>query len=803
MPLNETERRRLHATAPAQLREATVLDPPLDEDGWLRVELDNLPGEAKSCPWMPRLDIEVSPEDAALVAQSDRGNYWVVEWWPQGDLQPHAVGGGSAWFAVNGEPSATLGDVGDFAINEANGDFYERTATGWQLRGSLRGPQGQTGQTGEAGPPNVLSMGSVTVGAPAASITGESPAQQLNLVLPPGTEGQQGIPGKSAYQVWLDAGNVGDVNAYLLSLKGAKGDKGDKGDTGDVGPTGYDTDRIGMVKTWTGRVVPDEYLIADGRQVAESDYPDLTAWAAAEVAAGNTTWAVTGIAPNRNVTLPDLTRRFVYGKNAADVLGTEGGEAAHALTEAELAPHVHGVPRINPAAFYAIGGAATGYAIGDSASGSAGSGVAHNNLPPYILLALIVKVRGVTVSGATLQGAIGPKGDAADPIELDTWHTVGNAATGLGTVYQAAAQYNGFQPVGFKKDLFGRVYFRGVLNGAIAAGVTVFTLPVGYRPPPAYTNGVLLDTIRDQVQGRFTVYPDGRVVADTAVTGWVSLDGLFFEADAAPTTMPVGPRGPAGPAGATAYNLPSARVATTGNIDLAAPGAQIDGVNLASGDLVLVWVQTNKAENGLYTWTAPGAALTRAAAAAVGVTLEAGTGVYVSEGTLLGRRYFFTTTRVTVGTALQFSPPRGVTIDEQAIDGLEGTYMTPTVGVVQNVTRNAAGLLFRVAYTPPVDCWWDVWAKAYVDQETAGYAYAQLQLTMNTADADGRTSEIEIQSGMHSGVVRYLTRRIHRKWKLAAGVAYTCTLQVYVSAAQPTIYRGTGYSQMNSEARVR
>ena len=43
-----------------------------------------------------------------------------------------------------------------------------------------------------------------------------------------------GATGKSAYQVWLDLGNVGTVAEYLNSLKV----KGDKGDTGNQGLPG-------------------------------------------------------------------------------------------------------------------------------------------------------------------------------------------------------------------------------------------------------------------------------------------------------------------------------------------------------------------------------------------------------------------------------------------------------------------------------------------------------------------------------------------------------------------------------------
>lgn len=56
--------------------------------------------------------------------------------------------------------------------------------------------------------------------------------------------GAQGPAGKSAYQIWLDAGNTGTEAQFLASLKGPKGDKGDtgpqgpKGDKGDKGDPG-------------------------------------------------------------------------------------------------------------------------------------------------------------------------------------------------------------------------------------------------------------------------------------------------------------------------------------------------------------------------------------------------------------------------------------------------------------------------------------------------------------------------------------------------------------------------------------
>jgi hypothetical protein len=55
--------------------------------------------------------------------------------------------------------------------------------------------------------------------------------------------GPKGDDGKSAYQIWLDAGHRGSESDYLASLKGETGPAGKKGDTGNTGPTGPQGER--------------------------------------------------------------------------------------------------------------------------------------------------------------------------------------------------------------------------------------------------------------------------------------------------------------------------------------------------------------------------------------------------------------------------------------------------------------------------------------------------------------------------------------------------------------------------------
>jgi len=59
---------------------------------------------------------------------------------------------GEVWYSGSGAPSGTTGVVGDWYINTATGDFYEKTASAtWTLRGNLKGPTGLTGNDGAPG----------------------------------------------------------------------------------------------------------------------------------------------------------------------------------------------------------------------------------------------------------------------------------------------------------------------------------------------------------------------------------------------------------------------------------------------------------------------------------------------------------------------------------------------------------------------------------------------------------------------------------------------------------------------------
>lgn len=79
----------------------------------------------------------------------------------------------------------------------------------------------------------------------------------------------------------------------------------------------------------------------------------------------------------------------------------------------------------------------------------------------------------------------------------------------------------------------------------------------------------------------------------------------------------------------------SCRVSTQANVDLASPGASIDGVSLSAGDRVLVRAQTDDEDNGIYIWNGAATPMTRASDASTAAELENAT-VSIDEGTDAG-----------------------------------------------------------------------------------------------------------------------------------------------------------------------
>lgn len=328
----------------------------------------------------------------------------------------------------------------------------------------------------------------------------------------------------------------------VSSVQGPQGVPGPQGPMGPVG-TVYDTDQIGTVKTFAGAVIPTNWMLADGRSLARATYPDLF------TALGGTA-SPYGLPDGASFNLPDLTSRFVYGASGPNA-NTKGGASTVTLDVTQIPSHSH-----NPASgsFFLTGtsgssqrddgpGGLSAVTGASAPTQAAGGGLSHPNMPPYILIAQIIKVTGVQVnSGGALVGPQGPPGSSV-MVPMEGWHNIG--AAGEPAFQNGWVNYGGvYAAVGFRKDPLGKVQLRGLVKTG-ASGTVAFTLPVGYRPPASmvftcWASGSVLATVQINVDGTLGISGPAAVTTSTA------LDTVEFDTDGA-NQMPVGPQGPAGP----------------------------------------------------------------------------------------------------------------------------------------------------------------------------------------------------------------------------------------------------------------
>jgi microcystin-dependent protein len=148
-------------------------------------------------------------------------------------------------------------------------------------------------------------------------------------------------------------------------------------------------------------IAPPDYLLCDGAAVSRSTY-------AALFADIGTVWGVGDGSTTFN--LPDFRGIFRVGAGGSYALADSGGQNTHALTSSEMPAHTHTTPnhahtigssKYTVNASHTHGGVGGGVAEnsnptdgdssplpttntdGASATGSTGSGTAHENRPPY------------------------------------------------------------------------------------------------------------------------------------------------------------------------------------------------------------------------------------------------------------------------------------------------------------------------------------------------------------------------------------------------------------------------------------
>ena len=169
-------------------------------------------------------------------------------------ITPHIGDNGNWWLGNNDTGQPARGEQGERGFRGERGEQGERGlpgergiqglqgaqgvqglpgvkgdagAKGEQGERGLQGLQGVAGAKGEKGDPGVQGAPGKDGAQGLPGAKGDPGAQGIQGL--PGKDGAKGADGKSAYEVAVSNGFVGNEAAWLASLKGEKGDKGDAG----------------------------------------------------------------------------------------------------------------------------------------------------------------------------------------------------------------------------------------------------------------------------------------------------------------------------------------------------------------------------------------------------------------------------------------------------------------------------------------------------------------------------------------------------------------------------------------------
>ncbi len=195
----------------------------------------------------------------------------------------------------------------------------------------------------------------------------------------------------------------------------------------------------GTIVQWPRATAPANWLLADGSAVSRTTYASLFAAIGVQYGSGDGT---------TTFNLPNLKGKVAVGLDSSqtefDTLGETGGAKTHTLTASEIPSHTHTISSdgahthttqiqiwqsSNEAGGFGLNGSSSflnrpavfstsasgqwgsnsaGSHSHGGATGSAGSGTAHNNLQPYIVLNYIIKTSaGVTSGDSELATRVG------------------------------------------------------------------------------------------------------------------------------------------------------------------------------------------------------------------------------------------------------------------------------------------------------------------------------------------------------------------------------------------------------------
>jgi len=146
------------------------------------------------------------------------------------------------------------------------------------------------------------------------------------------------------------------------------------------------SEKPGTIVEFGGGVIPSGNIGCDGASLLVADFPNLH---------GEIGFAFGGSGANFNV--PDKRRRIAVGSGGSgtgelgNAVGNTGGAETHPLIIAELAAHTHSVNLSQVLGTNAFARGANGPTDGAGGMTSTGSGTAHNNIQPSLVVTFMIR----------------------------------------------------------------------------------------------------------------------------------------------------------------------------------------------------------------------------------------------------------------------------------------------------------------------------------------------------------------------------------------------------------------------------
>lgn len=160
--------------------------------------------------------------------------------------------------------------------------------------------------------------------------------------------------------------------------------------------------KAGFILPLATNVVPDGFLLCDGKAYSRADYAELFS------AIGTTYGSGDGSA---TFNVPNLQTRVPVGAGPGYALGKTGGAATHTLTIDEMPEHRHGITTV-ASQKKGAGPQPESWDDGDSArtiyTDYVGGGAAHNNMQPYTVVNYVIATgQGANALAVATHGGTG------------------------------------------------------------------------------------------------------------------------------------------------------------------------------------------------------------------------------------------------------------------------------------------------------------------------------------------------------------------------------------------------------------